>query len=72
MGEQHPLDMLHADFLEVIQDAPIAEVDQQSGISIPKHVDIARVGPHVEFREALRIRLPESIRRGSSKLHGEA
>jgi hypothetical protein len=41
--KQQPLDPLHADLAEVIEDAAVAEIDQERCIAIAKQVGIAGV-----------------------------
>ena len=53
MGEEHPLDALHADLREMVEHAAVAEVNEQRRVAIAKHIDIARIGPDEQVRYAL-------------------
>jgi hypothetical protein len=59
MGEQYPLDMLHAESTQMIKDSTIAQVDQQGGVAVTKKVTVASIRKSKELGEALGIRLDE-------------
>ena len=45
MREQHPIDPLHADLAQMVQDAAVAQVDQQGRLAVAEHVDVAGIAP---------------------------
>ena len=57
IGEQNPLDLLHANVREMFQHAAVTEIDQQRGLTITQDMDIAGVCPDEEVRQRLGVRL---------------
>ncbi len=51
--EEDPLDALDANLREMVQDAAIAEVDQNGRVAIANDVDVAGVGPEEDVGEGL-------------------
>ena len=67
VGEQNPLDALHADAREMFQHAAVAEIDQQRGSAVTQNMDVAGVRPDKEVGQSFRGRLREG---SSGNLHG--
>jgi hypothetical protein len=53
VGEQDPLDALHADIAEVVEHAAFAQVNEQRGISVAHDIHVAGVGPDEEVGRQL-------------------
>ncbi len=45
MRQQDPLQPPHTDFPQVLQDASVAQIDQQRRVTVSQHVDVADVLP---------------------------
>ena len=52
MREQNPLDAIDADFGEVVENAAVAEVDQQRRVAVAEDVDGGGIGPGEEVGQA--------------------
>ena len=48
MSKQHPFDLPHADFHEMLQDAAVAQVNEQGRFAVPQHINIAGIRPNEE------------------------
>ena len=72
VGEQDPLDAFHADLRQMIQHTAVAQVDEQRGIAIPEHIDIAGVGPDQQIGRSRGIDWAESRRAESPPEPGRA
>lgn len=48
MGEEDPLHLSYPNRGQMVEDAPIAEVDQEGGVVLPLHVDVTRIRPQEE------------------------
>ena len=57
IGEQNPLDSLHADLAEMFQNAAITQIDQQRGLAVTENMDVAGVRPDKGVRQRLGVRL---------------
>ena len=45
IGEEHPLDLLHADLRQMLQHGAIAQIDEQGAAIMLQHINVAGVPP---------------------------